>query len=161
MAGRPPEPDDEREPTPDADDIDVRFADITASLGDLTVPPDEGGDDASAVPAPAAGAQDAGPGPRDYVLRPPSGPDPDRDDDAGYVPPEPPPLTGSDPLLTIAWVGVAAAIALVLLYLVLWRTMPGVLLGLAGVVFLLSVAVLLWRMPSRREPDDYDNGAVV
>lgn len=161
MAGRPPEPDDEREPTPDADDIDVRFADITASLGDITVPPDERDEDASR----AAGADQ---GLSERVVEPPRADDHDDDEDAGnaavepgFAPPEPPPLIASDPLLTLAWVAVCVAVVLVLVYLMLWRGMPGVLLAAGGVVFVVAVGVLVWRMPVRRDADDHDDGAVV
>lgn len=159
MAGRPPEPDDEREPTPDADDIDVRFADIAASLGDLTVPPAEGPDDASADPGPDREPPTIIGGPRDYSL----GPEIAGEDDAagGYSPPEPPPLTGGEPLLALGWSGVVGPIVVVLVYLVAWRGMPGFVLGLAGIVFVVAVGVLVWRLPRRREPDDHDDGAVV
>ena len=160
MAGRSPEPDDEpddeREPTPDADDIDVRFADITASLGDLTVPPDERDDAPSAEAGADRDASALVPGPRDYAVA-----DEQDEDQPGFAPEEPPPLAGGEPLLAMAWFGVCVPVALVLVYLVLWRAMPGVLLGLAGIAFVLSVGVLIWRMPGRREPDDRDDGAVV
>ena len=173
MAGRPPEPDDEREPPPDADDIDVRFADITASLGDLTVPPDEGGDDTSerstrepgTADEPEANVADSGLGPRDYTLAPSGTGLTDAtgaaDDEPGYVPPEPPPIAGTDPLLGLAWAGVLLPVAFVLVYLVLWRGMPDILLALSGVVFVASVALLIWRMPVNRDPEDHDDGAVV
>lgn len=158
MAGRTGEPDDDREP--DADDIDIRFAEIAASLGDLTVPPGE----RTSAPSQASPPQTeptepeppepALPGPRDYVLDEP-------DADGAYVPPPPPPLLGADPLLTLAWTGVVGSILAAVAFLVGWRTMPSVLLGLAGVVFVASVAVLVWRMPARRSPDDHDDGAVV
>lgn len=156
MAGRPPEPDDEREPTPDADDIDVRFADITASLGDITVPPDERDEDASAA---AGGDQ----GLSEIIVGPPRADEDARDEaeEPGFAPPEPPPLTANDPLLTLAWAGVCVAVVLVLVYLVLWRGMPGVLLAASGVVFVVAVGVLVWRMPVGRDADDHDDGAVV
>ncbi len=159
MAGRPPEPDDEHEPTPDDDDIDVRFADITANLGDLTVPPDARADDASADASPAPEPAESGFGPRDYTLGPEV--ELESEDQARFLPPEPPPLTGGEPLVTLAWTGVAVSIGLVLTYLVLWRSMPGILLTLAGVAFVLAVGTLIWRMPRRRDIDDHDDGAVV
>lgn len=170
MAGRTGRPDDDREP--DADDIDIRFAEIAASLGDLTVPPAEVTGAPSQAPPPEPEAEPSAPelpaselpapqlpgpvapGPRDYELAEP-------DADTGYVPPAPPPLVGTDPLLTLAWTGVVGSIAAALIYLVAWRGMPLTLLGLAGVVFVASVAVLVWRMPARRAPDDHDDGAVV
>jgi len=43
----------------------------------------------------------------------------------------------------------------------LWRDMPVGLLVLGGFAFVLSVGLLVWRMPARRDPDDHDDGAVV
>jgi hypothetical protein len=161
MAGRPPEPDDEHEPTPDDDDIDVRFADITANLGDLTVPPEDGAVDASADAAPDREPSETGFGPRDYTLGRELELEPEPEEQLGFVPPAPPPLTGGEPLVALAWTGIAAPVGLVLIYLVLWRGMPGVVLTLAGVAFVLSVGILIWRMPGRRDADDHDDGAVV
>lgn len=158
MAGRTPEPDDDHEPTPDAEDVDARFAEITASLGNLTLPPapsDDGPTETPGAPAEDADTADpaAAPGPRDYVLAPES-------DEPGFEPPDPA-IESNDPLVTLAWVGVVASVALVLVYLVLWRSMPGVLLALAGAAFVTSVAVLVARMPGRRDVDEPDDGAVV
>lgn len=157
MGARTPGPDDEQDPTSDADDVDARFAEITASLGDLTVPPadaEERRSEGPADPAPPDAAPPPEPGPRDYVVQ--------DDDEDGYTPPEPEPLSTGDPVVAIGWVAVLAPLVLVLVYLMLWRGMPAALLGLAGVAFVLGVGVLVWRMPSRRSPeDDDDNGAVV
>lgn len=160
MVGRTPEPDDDREPTPDADDIDIRFAEITASLGDLTVPPaePEEGRLEDLHPEPAAPVP-ATPGPRDFELG--AEVPLEDDDEPGFAPPEPPALTGSDPLLTTGWIGVVAPVALVFVYLMLWRNMPPALLLTAGVVFVLSVGILIWRLPAHRDPHDHDDGAVV
>jgi hypothetical protein len=160
MAGLAPEPDDENEPTSAEDDFDVRFAEITARLGDLTVPPadpnhDRSSDQAVEPPRPTPVA----PGPRDYELHRETGSD--DDDGPGFEPDPPPALLSSDPILASAWTGVVVPIALVLMYLILWRGMPTLLLGLAGVSFVVSVGVLVWRMPHRRDADDHDDGAVV
>lgn len=162
MAGRTPEPDDDPEPTPDADDVDARFAEIAAELGHLTLPPPESGHTATEdqqgrdADAPV-GTPAAEPGPRDYTL------DPETvgEDDPGFEPPEPEPLTGGDPLVALAWWGIAASVAVVFAYLVIWRAMPAALLALAGVSFLVSVGALLARMPGRREEGTNDDGAVV
>jgi hypothetical protein len=173
MATHTPEPDDDREPERDADDIDARFAEITAGLGEITLPPaatehgttEDDGPDRS--PSPVTGSQDddapafrpdpgtgsTAPGPRDYAVAP--------QDEEKFEPPEPGPLSGGDPLVTLAWVGVVSPVVLVLVYLMLWRGMPAVLLGLGGVVFVLAIGTLVWRMPARRRPDDFDDGAVV
>ena len=155
MAGRPPEPDDEREPAPD-DDIDVRFRDITANLGDLTVPPDEPLQEPSTPLLPDPGPDETGSGPRDYML----GPEVEADDEA-FTPPEPPRLGGGDPVIALAWTGVVVPIFLVLVYLLLWRGMPLIVLVLSAGAFVLSVGVLVWRMPGKRGDPDDDDGAVL
>ncbi len=169
MATHTPEPDDDREPERDADDIDARFAEITAGLREITLPPaaTEHGTTRDDGPDPSTGSQDGDapalgrdpgpgsttPGPRDYALAP--------QDEEKFEPPEPGPLSGGDPLVTLAWVGVVSPVVLVLVYLMLWRGMPAVLLALGGVVFVLAIGTLVWRMPARRRPDDSDDGAVV
>jgi hypothetical protein len=160
MAGRTPEPDDDREPTPDADDVDLKFAEITAGLGDFTLPPDEPhAGHVDDEPEDARPPAPVDPGPRDFTL----GPEVDVEDgeEPGYQPPDPPSITGADPLLALGWVGVVVPIVLVFLYLMLWRDMPVGLLVLGGFAFVLSVGLLVWRMPSSRDPDDHDDGAVV
>ncbi len=89
-------------------------------------------------------------------------PDPDvAEAEDHFVPPEPGPVFGGDPLLTIAWVLVVAAPTLAVIALVAWRDIPMWLLQVAGVAFVAAVGVLLWRMPHRRDPGDDDSGAVV
>lgn len=77
-----------------------------------------------------------------------------------FVPPEPGPVFGGDPLLTMAWVVVLAAPTLAVIALVAWRDIPTWLLQVAGVAFVAAVGVLVWRMPHRRDNDD-GPGAVV
>jgi hypothetical protein len=158
MAGRTSEPGGDREPTPEPDDVDTRFAEIAASLGDLTLPPAD--DPQSRVDRPTAPTADGEPqpGPRDFEL----GPEVDDldDDEPGFVPEEPPPLGAADPVVVAAWVGIAASVTIILVYLALWRGMPGVLVALAGPCFLLSVGLLVWRLPRSRDSDGGD-GAVV
>jgi hypothetical protein len=79
-----------------------------------------------------------------------------------FVPPDPGPVLGGDPVLVMAWVAVLAAPLLVLVAVIAWPAMPTWLLEVGGVGFLAGVGLLLWRMPHRRDPDDEDdNGAVV
>lgn len=77
--------------------------------------------------------------------------------------PDPGPVLGGDPLLTMAWLAVVGMPLLALVVVIAWRDAPSVLLQASGVVFLLGLGVLLWRMPRRREdvPHDPDDGAVV
>jgi len=42
-----------------------------------------------------------------------------------------------------------------------WPDAPRVVVHASIVVFVAGIAVLFWRMPHRRDPDDDDTGAVV
>ena len=79
-----------------------------------------------------------------------------------YVPPDPGPVLGGDPLLTMAWFAAAGVPIFFVVLLIAWRDAPTVLIQAAGIVLVLGVAVLVWRMPNhRRDPSDDDHGAVV
>jgi uncharacterized membrane protein YqjE len=77
------------------------------------------------------------------------------------VPPDPGPILGGDPLLTMAWIAAAGMPIFLLIVLIAWPTAPTAMIQAAGVVFVLGVGVLLWRMPNRRDPEDDDTGAIV
>ncbi len=83
------------------------------------------------------------------------------DDHEHYVPPDPGPVLGGDPLLTTAWLAVVGMPILWLVVLIAWRGAPHVVLQASGVVFVLGLGLLLWRMPHRRDSSDDDTGAVV
>jgi hypothetical protein len=78
-----------------------------------------------------------------------------------FVPPDPGPVLGGDPLLTMAWLGAAGIPIGLLVVLIAWRGAPTILLQSAGVVFLLSCLLLVWRMPHHRDDSDDGPGAVV
>ena len=160
-------------PDPRDDEMAERWAEIIADLGPLS--PDE------TAPDPQADAQ-AGGGPAvTYPVAPwvsarPVPPEPSGRDWAGtddidaaeaevddrehFVPPEPGPVLGGDPLLTMAWLGAAGIPIALLVVLIVWRDAPVVLMQAAGVVFVLSCLLLVWRMPHHRD-DDRGPGAVV
>jgi hypothetical protein len=171
---------------PDEPDLDAQWQEIVARLGDLEPGADQAGPTAGEGSATGPGAdapEDAQRGtatprrrkddlPGAHTVRPASAdasgprnwaPDPDVEEaEDHFVPPDPGPVLGGDPLLVMAWVAVLAAPLLVLVAVVAWRDMPTWLLEVAGVAFLAGVGLLLWRMPHRRSPDDEDdNGAVV
>ncbi|ACZ31020.1 hypothetical protein Xcel_2001 [Xylanimonas cellulosilytica DSM 15894] len=170
-----PGPADGAERLPD-DDVEARWADIVAQLGELdaTAPAGDGTPPAD-PPAPARPATGSpaqtghvvarAPGPRDW----PATPDVEALEDAEshFTPPDPGPVvTGRDPLSTLAWscaVGIPllAVVALIVRSIVPGLHVPGWTGPLAAVAFLAAVAVLVWRMPQRRDPDDHDDGAVV
>jgi hypothetical protein len=78
-----------------------------------------------------------------------------------FVPPDPGPVLGGDPLLTMAWIAVVGVPVLLLVALIGWGDVPTRLLQVCGVLLAAGVGVLVWRMPHRRAEDDDDNGAVV
>jgi len=82
------------------------------------------------------------------------------DEQEAFVPPDPGPVLGGDPLLTMAWFAAAGVPLLLLVVVVAWRDAPATLVQAACVVFVIGVAVLVWRMPQRRDHGD-DDGAVV
>ncbi|WP_454043621.1 hypothetical protein [Cellulosimicrobium sp. Marseille-Q8652] len=161
-------------------DVDARWAGIVAELGDLSDL-----DPGPARPGPADGevpgrgtASGTGeaprgrdvigsvpvapwvqpPGPRDW----PATPDVEALEEAEshFVPPDPPLVLGRDPLLTMAWSLVVGVPVVLLVLLVVARPFPVVVAQVGGVAFLAGLAVLLWRMPHRRD-DDRGPGAVV
>ena len=78
-----------------------------------------------------------------------------------FVPSDPGPVLGGDPLLTMAWLVVVGMPLFLFAVLIAWRSAPLAIVEAACVVLFLGVGVLLWRMPHRREDDDDDTGAVV
>ncbi|WP_127571973.1 hypothetical protein [Georgenia faecalis] len=147
---------------PGRDDIDAQWADLTARLGELRLPPPADGEDEPAAP-PARTAPDLGP--RDYVPGDP-GPD-DEDDDPGrdlvdgFSPPDPDPISGAHPVVAVGWSAVVTGLALLFVCAIVWRTAP-TLVWIGAVAALVGgVGLLLWHMPAHRDPDDYDDGAVV
>lgn len=190
MAPRPDDPDDAA-PAPGADaprdgvpgdhepTDDERWAQIVADLGDLDALDDleafttleDGGlpirsDDARVVrpaeqPEPPARPELAGrdwDGTAQYDEA-----EATVDAHEHFVPPDPGPVLGGDPLLTMAWFAAAGMPLFLLIVLIFWRSAPIALVQAAALVFVVGVAVLVWRMPQRRDPDDHDpdNGAVV
>ena len=116
----------------DPAEVDARFARIVTELG---------------APAPAD--------PRAWA------PDPAVEEaEDHFEPPDPGPVLGGDPLLTMAWVVVVGVPVLLMIAVIAWRDMPTWLLQAAGAAFLAGVGLLLWRMPRDRE-DDTGPGAVV
>jgi hypothetical protein len=75
-----------------------------------------------------------------------------------FEPPDPGPVLGGDPLLTMAWFAAAGMPLFLLVVLIFWQDAPIALVQSAAVVFVLGVAVLVWRMPQRRDGDGHDKG---
>ena len=158
---------------PSGDEIAERWAAIVADLGPLGAADDRAGSPdpeeraGPAVTYPVAPWVSDRPAARELTGRDWSGTE---DTDAAeaevedrehFVPPEPGPVLGGDPLLTMAWFGAAGVPIALLLVLIVWQDAPTALLQAAGVVFLLGCALLVWRMPHRRDDGDGGPGAVV
>ncbi|WP_425956880.1 hypothetical protein [Xylanimonas sp. McL0601] len=175
--------DDSRDPRMEDAEVEARWADIVAQLGEIDVDDADGTgaeEDAPGDPAtprdpagsgPASPAASAGhvvartSGPRDW----PATPDTEALEDAEshFTPPDPGPvLTSRDPLATLAWICAAGIPLLAVVALIVRSFLPALHVpswaGPAAVLlFLAAVAVLVWRMPQHRDPSDHDNGAVV
>jgi len=99
-------------------------------------------------------------GPRDWEAG--SEPADDLDEEGRFVPPDPGPVLGGDPLLTMAWVAVIAVPVVLVASTVANYPVPTGLFVAIGAVFVAGVSVLIWRLPSHRpSDDDGDSGAVV
>ncbi|SEN70252.1 hypothetical protein SAMN05216267_1008182 [Actinacidiphila rubida] len=93
-------------------------------------------------------------GPRDYELE-------DDDEDAHFVPPEPPPLPETDVTTKFAWIAVLGG-PLLLLAFVLFQlelTWWAILVGVGG--FLGGFATLVARMRTGEDDDDRPGGGAV
>lgn len=157
-AGTEGEPTARSAPAPQSA-TDAAFAEIVAGLSDVGRPPGREApapaEHGSALPF-AVAPWVRGSGPRDA----PRPPDDVGDDVASHFePPEPAPVLGRDPLLTLGW-GVVVLVPLAIIAsLVLRLPVPPVVLQVAGAAAVLALVLLWWRMPSHR--DDDDQGAVV
>ncbi len=149
-------------------EFDARWQDIVARLGDLSVPVDGPSKDVASDPAPGEPGQSDDTTPpdpsrtSDPSLSDPRAwaPDPAFDEaEDHFEPPEPEPVLGGDPLLTLAWIVVLAVPVLTIISLVAAPQVPTFVLQGAGLAFLAALGLLLWRMPHDR--DDDDPGAVV
>lgn len=143
------------------DDFDAQWADLTSRLGDLRLPPAEEKADSSAAEPAHEGAPPAL-GPRDYTpTTETEDDDPARDVVDGFVQPDPDPLSRAEPVVVLGWAGVLAGLALMIVCVLAWRGAPGVVWLAAVGALAVGIGLLLWRMPARRDTDDYDDGAVV
>lgn len=173
-----PNPDAEPDDLPDAD-VDARWSDIVARLGDVeqsgwTVEHVQGSADDGEAGAASSSEQPAPTEPSAPVPRPagprdwPATPEVEALEEADdhFVPPDPEPVAHRDPLATLAWTVVASVPVLAVLWVILAAMLPDLAVPgwvgpAGGAAFVAAVAVLVWRMPHRRDPEDSDPGAVV
>ena len=174
--GNPP---DDGEQTSEDDDFAERWAEIVAELNKSDMPEEmpESADPTVATgpavtypvapwvtaPVPVAPA----PEPRELSGRDWEGTDQidaaeaEVDDAEHFVPPDPGPIFDGDPLLTMAWVGAAGIPIALVVAIVAWPAAPVVVLQAAGVLFAVSCALLVWRLPHHRDDSDDGPGAGV
>jgi len=151
-----------REPGGDVpDDFEARWAELTSRLGELRLPPAE--DDPAPEPEAEPRAATFVVGPRDYRPTPETedDDDPERDVVDGFVEPDPDPLSRAEPVLVVGWVSLLGGLALMVVCVLAWRGAPGMVWLVAVGALATGIGLLLWRMPARRDADDYDDGAVV
>lgn len=147
-------------PGPAAVDVEAEWRQIVERLGDLDrsggpPPADEPEEPDDLAPPTRRVVGPGGPGsdPRAWA------PDPAVEEAEGhFVPPDPGPVLGGDPLLTMAWCAVLGVPALVVLSVVVGARLPGLVLQIGAGVFLAGLGVLLWRMPRGGDADDVDRG---
>ncbi|GAA3216827.1 hypothetical protein ACFP63_14650 [Oerskovia jenensis] len=158
-------------PHDDLPDVEARWADIVADLSDVSAAAESAAsEDGPDARTPAAGPRDLhetfpvapwvqATGPRDW----PATPEVEdlEDAESHFTPPDPQIDMGRDPLMTMAWGLVAGIPVLLLVGMVVLRPFPTIVAQVAGGLFLVGLAVLLWRMPHRREDDHTGPGAVV
>jgi hypothetical protein len=78
-----------------------------------------------------------------------------------FEPPEPPPVLGGDPLVTLGWIALIAGLAVVFAW-AMFRTLAPSWLARAGLLAIVAgAAALIWKMPHRRDPEDDSDGAQV
>jgi len=177
-AGPPEENAEPQKDGPGAGDVDERWAQIVDQLREVDGAGDGWTVGPGAAPAPRRNlgrvVRAAQPPPEITPGGPPAAGGRDWDGTAQYdeaedavdalehfVPPDPAPVLGGNPLLTLAWAIVIGVPALYVVILIAWQNPPGWLPPVAGVAFLAGLTVLLWHMPHRRDDADDDSGAVV
>ena len=150
-------PDDEADPR----DFDARWAEIVADLGEpegVDLPEEQATPPAAHVVRAADERTLSGRdwGGTDQI----DAAEEAVDEQEHFVPPDPGPVMGTDPLRVLTWAVAVGVPVLYVILLVAWHDPPGWLAPVAGVLLLAAVAVLVWRMPHRRDPDS-DSGAMV
>lgn len=143
MTGRDPQPTDGEPP---ADDEVWR--DLVSRLSEPGPPAPPAAGHTPELPGPPRNEA----GDRDAVSEP-------EDDVDGFVPEEPPPLGVGNPLLVLAWCGAVGGPLFLLGMAMFWRSAPLAAIVAVLVLFLASVAWLVFRLPSSRDTDD--DGAVL
>lgn len=104
-----------------------------------------------APPPPLPGPPE--PGPRDYA--------PVDEPDDRYVPDEPAPIPRGDVAGVLAWAAVLLGPLFLLIAGLFWPEASPLWLGLAVVAFVGGFVALVMRLPSHRDEDSDDDGAVL
>ena len=78
-----------------------------------------------------------------------------------FVPPDPDFELSADRMRNLGWFAVVVAPVLAVLALVLWRSAPTTFYVALVAVFLAGAGVLAWRLPTHRDDDSGNGGAVV
>lgn len=154
----PDAPDASAEPAAGAAplDTDTEFARIVAGLDDVRA----AADTVETRPRPWLADVPTLPGvrpvgPRDHVA---SHEEIELEDEQShFVPPDPGPILGGDPVLTTAWLAVVAGIAALVLSALLVRVMPSAVAWVGAGMLAGGAGVLLWRLPHERGDSQGDD----
>lgn len=137
---------------PDSLDIDAEFLRLSAELDDIP------GFRFHGAPPPGHSPQTHPAGPRDW----PATPEVEALEEAEshFIPPDPELRLDGDPVRVLGWAFVAIGVLGLLVGGILHTVLPTAVLATAGVILVVGVALLLWRMPTERADDDAnDHGA--
>jgi len=95
------------------------------------------------------------PGPRDHLA---SQEEIDLEDaQSHFVPPDPGPVLGGDPVLTTAWFAVGTGIVALVVSALLVHHVPAVVAWVGAGLLAAGAGVLLWRLPHERGDDPGDD----
>lgn len=144
-----PEPRDRSASGPTDEEVDRRFAELTAGF-ESPLPPSATASGSTSAPTTTPGTVG---GPRDYAVA-------DVPED-GFEPSDPEPLSSADPVLVLAWIGAIGGPIAFILLLILWQSAPAIVWLTALTALLAGWTVVIWRLPRSRNRSDDDDGAVL
>lgn len=130
-------------------DTDTEFARIVAGLDDVRAATD----DVDVRPRPWLTDVPTLPGVRPIGPRDHAASEEEielEDEQSHFVPPDPGPILGGDPVLTAAWFAVVGGILALVASALLVRVMPTIVAWIGAGLLAAGAGILLWRLPHER-----------